>query len=403
MRRRIAIFIGTRPEAIKMAPVIAAIKRSKEFEPVVINAGQHRELIEQVIDLFEIEIDRDLAVMEPNQALAPLLARLLTRVDAAISELRPDMVLAQGDTSTVFATALAAFYRQIPFGHVEAGLRTGNLRSPFPEEANRLLTAPLAALHFAPTAEAADNLRREGIDDRQVFITGNTVIDALSMELDRQRRPAVQNKLVANLRQQIGHDFGTRPFVLVTGHRRENFGPGFEQICDALATLAVRFANHLFVYPVHLNPNVQTVVKGRLGHIENIRLIGPQPYSEFVALLAACRLALTDSGGVQEEAPSVGKPVLVMRDTTERPEGIAAGTAKLVGANADAIVNETGRLLTDEAAYSQMAEALNPYGDGQAAMRILTAIQQFFAPSHSVPGLEIQITPDSVTYTRFGV
>jgi UDP-N-acetylglucosamine 2-epimerase (non-hydrolysing) len=399
--RRIAVFIGTRPEAIKMAPVIAALKRSKEFEPVVVNTGQHRELIEQVIDLFEIEIDRDLAVMEPNQSLAPLLARLLTRIDIALSELAPDMVLAQGDTSTVLATALAAFYRHIPFGHVEAGLRTGNLRSPFPEEGNRVLTSPLAALHFAPTKAAAQNLRHEGIPDAQIIITGNTVIDALFMELERQRQPNVRSTISRRMCDRIGADFAHRPFVLVTGHRRENFGAGFDQICDALAVLAIRFPNHLFVYPVHLNPNVQTVVNERLGSIENVRLIEPQPYAEFVALLASCRLALTDSGGVQEEAPSLGKPVLVMRDTTERPEGVVAGTAKLVRADAIAIVAETSRLLTDDEAYRQMSEAVNPYGDGHAAQRILAAIEQFFAPSQTGSALERRINPDSVTYSGF--
>ncbi len=399
--RRIAVFIGTRPEAIKMAPVIEALKRSKAFEPVVINTGQHRELIEQVIELFEIEIDRDLAVMEPNQSLAPLLARLLTRIDIALSELRPDMVLAQGDTSTVLATALAAFYRHIPFGHVEAGLRTGNLRSPFPEEGNRVLTSPLAALHFAPTKAAAENLRHEGIADTQIIITGNTVIDALFMELQRQRQPNVQRSITTRMRDRIGADFGQRPYVLVTGHRRENFGAGFDQICDALAALAIRFSDHLFVYPVHLNPNVQTVVSRRLGNIENIRLIEPQPYAEFVALLASCRFALTDSGGVQEEAPSLGKPVLVMRDTTERPEGVAAGTTKLVGADAATIVAEAGRLLNDDAAYRQMAEAVNPYGDGHAARRILAAIGHFFSPSQVTAGLEMRIDVDWVSYSRF--
>lgn len=399
--RRIAVFIGTRPEAIKMAPVIAALKGSSAFEPVVVNTGQHRELIEQVIDLFEIEIDRDLAVMEPNQSLAPLLARLLTKIDIALSELRPDMVLAQGDTSTVLATALAAFFRHIPFGHVEAGLRTGNLRSPFPEEGNRVLTSPLSALHFAPTTAAADNLRREGIADSQIVVTGNTVIDALFMELERQRQPIVKGELAVRMSERIGADFGQRPFVLVTGHRRENFGAGFDHICDAIAALAVRFPNFLFVYPVHLNPNVQSVVNRRLGSIENIRLIEPQPYAEFVSLLAGCRLALTDSGGVQEEAPSLGKPVLVMRDTTERPEGITAGTAKLVGADSVTIIAEASRLLSDEAAYRQMAEAVNPYGDGQAAQRILASIEQYFVPGRVKTGLEVQITPDSVTYSKF--
>jgi UDP-N-acetylglucosamine 2-epimerase (non-hydrolysing) len=376
--RRIAVFMGTRPEAVKMAPVVAALARSERFTPIVVNSGQHRELIEQVIRLFDIRVDRDLAVMQPNQALAPLLARLLERIDEALVELRPEMVLAQGDTSTVLATALAAFFRQIPVGHVEAGLRTGNLRSPFPEEANRVLTTPLAALHFAPTQTAADNLRREAVPENRIVVTGNTVIDALFMERERQRNGSVRNELEGRLRQRIGPDYGERPLVLITGHRRENFGGGFEQICDALTALATRFADHLFIYPVHLNPNVQSVVGRRLGQIENIRLIEPQPYAEFVALLAASRLALSDSGGVQEEAPSLGKPVLVMRDTTERPEGIAAGTARLVGADAEAIVRETTRLLTDEAAYRAMSEAVNPYGDGHAAERIVRAIEQFF-------------------------
>jgi UDP-N-acetylglucosamine 2-epimerase (non-hydrolysing) len=317
--------------------------------------------------------------MEPNQALAPLMARLLERVDRALADLEPDMVLAQGDTSTVLATALAAFYRSIPFGHVEAGLRTGNLRSPFPEEANRVLTTPLTSLHFAPTTAAAENLRRERIEEARIVVTGNTVIDALFMELDRQRLPEVAERLTARLCERIGPDYGQRPFVLITGHRRENFGHGFDQICDALAELATRFDDHLFIYPVHLNPNVRGVVNRRLGATKNIRLIDPQPYSEFVALLAACRLALSDSGGVQEEAPSLGKPVLVMRDTTERPEGIAAGTARLVGAHADRIIAETSRLLEDPAAYRAMAEAVNPYGDGQATPRILAAIERFFA------------------------
>jgi UDP-N-acetylglucosamine 2-epimerase (non-hydrolysing) len=376
---RIATFIGTRPEAIKMAPVIAALERADGLQPLVVNTGQHRQLTDQVIELFGIRVDRDLAVMEPNQSLAPLLARLIERIDGVLADARPDMVLAQGDTSTVLAAALAAFYRQIPFGHVEAGLRTGNLRSPFPEEANRVLTSPLATLHFAPTQTAADNLLAEQIPESRIHITGNTVIDALLMELDRQRDAAVRRRLDRTLQAAIGDDFGTRPLVLITGHRRENFGHRFQQICDALATLAARYADHLFVYPVHLNPNVLQTVHARLAHLANVRLIEPQPYAEFVALMAGCRLVLTDSGGVQEEAPSLGKPVLVMRDTTERPEGIAAGTVKLVGADAEKIVRETRALLDDAAAYSAMAEAANPYGDGHAAQRIVAAIERFFA------------------------
>ncbi|HEY4232511.1 MAG TPA: UDP-N-acetylglucosamine 2-epimerase (non-hydrolyzing) [Lacipirellulaceae bacterium] len=376
--RRIAIFIGTRPEAVKMAPVVAALGKATGLEPLIVNTGQHRELIDQVIELFGIHVDRNLAVMEPDQTLAPLLARLLERIDDVLAAERPDMVLAQGDTSTVLATALAAFYRQVPFGHVEAGLRTGNLRSPFPEEANRVLTTPLATLHFAPTETAANALRREHIPEERIFVTGNTVIDALFMEQERQRDAAVRQGLNCVLRERIGPGFGERPFVLITGHRRENFGSGFEQICDALSVLAARYADHLFVYPVHLNPNVQSVVRRRLGQLENIRLIEPQPYAEFVAMMAGCRLLLTDSGGVQEEAPSFGKPVLVMRDTTERPEGVTAGTVKLVGADEAAIVRETTRLLDDPAAYRAMAEAVNPYGDGQAAPRIIEAIGRYF-------------------------
>lgn len=379
LMHRIAIFIGTRPEAIKMAPVIAALRESDRFEPFVVNTGQHRELIDQVIELFGIRVDRDLAVMEPNQTLAPLLARLLERINAALVELEPEMVLAQGDTSTVLATALAAFFRQIPFGHVEAGLRTGNLRSPFPEEANRVLTTPITTLHFAPTEAAADALRREHIDESNIFVTGNTVIDALFMEIERQRRPEVRQQLAERLHEQVGPGFQERPFVLITGHRRENFGSGFKQICEALAALASRYSDHLFIYPVHLNPNVQAIVKQQLGSTPNIRLIAPQPYSEFVALLSSCRLALTDSGGVQEEGPSLGKPVLVMRDTTERPEGVDAGTARLVGANSENIIREATRLLDDASAYRAMSEAKNPYGDGKSAPRILEAISRYFA------------------------
>jgi UDP-N-acetylglucosamine 2-epimerase (non-hydrolysing) len=372
--RRIAVFIGTRPEAVKMAPVIAELGKSAELQPIVVNTGQHRELIDQVIELFDIDVDCDLAVMQPNQSLAPLMARLLEGIDAVLAEVQPDMVLVQGDTSTVLATALTAFFRRIPLGHVEAGLRTGNLRSPFPEEANRVLTTPLTTLHFAPTETAATALRREHIPDDRIFVTGNTVIDALFMERRRQESMKVRSQLDRNLRDQIGPDFGQRPFVLITGHRRENFGGGFERICDALASLTARYADHLFIYPVHLNPNVLGVVHKRLGELDNIRLIEPQPYAEFVALMSACRLVLTDSGGVQEEAPSLGKPVLVMRDTTERPEGVTAGTVKLVGADAATIIAETTRLLDDRDAYREMAEAVNPYGDGHAAPRIIEAI-----------------------------
>lgn len=377
MKQRVAVLMGTRPEAIKLAPVIAALEADDHFEPLVVNTGQHRELIDQVISLFGVRVDRDLAVMQPNQSLASLTARLLTALDEALVAFEPRLVIVQGDTSTVLCGALAAFYRRIAVGHVEAGLRTGDLASPFPEEGNRRLTTPLCALHFAPTEVARENLLREHVDPASVFVTGNTVIDALQMELRRQQAPEVGQRLREGLCQLGGADLFDKPMVLVTGHRRENFGDGFQNICTAIATLAERFPDTNFVYPVHLNPNVQSVVHERLGKLPNVRLLPPQPYSEFVALLGACRVVLTDSGGVQEEAPSLGKPVLVMRDTTERPEGVAAGVVRLVGPVAGPIIEGVTQLLTDEAAYRSMAEAVNPYGDGQSAGRIVAACADY--------------------------
>lgn len=379
MKKRIALFMGTRPEAIKMAPVVDAVRSSEDFEAIVISTGQHREMLRQVVDLFEIKVDHDLDVMQPNQTLASLTARLMTRVDESLDQLKPDMVIAQGDTTTTFVTALASFYRRLPFGHVEAGLRTGNVFSPFPEEANRRLTTPLATLHFPPTEWGRQNLLREGVKDADIAVTGNTVIDALRMELARQQRPDVAARVHERLSAAVGPDWKDVPFVLITGHRRENFGGGFDEICAAIATLARRFPDYRFVYPVHLNPNVQRPVREKLGGLDNVRLIAPQEYREFVALMSKSRLILTDSGGVQEEAPSLGKPVLVMRDTTERPEGVDAGTLLLVGAVADTIVSNATRLLTDEAAYQKMAEAKNPYGDGRAAARIVQRIRRHFA------------------------
>jgi UDP-N-acetylglucosamine 2-epimerase (non-hydrolysing) len=375
--KRVLVFIGTRPEAIKMASVFHALKAAPDFEPVVVSTGQHREMLRQVTDLFEIELSHDLDVMQPNQTLAGLTARLLTAIDDLLVRLAPDIALVQGDTTTVLSAALACFYRQIPLGHVEAGLRTHDLRAPFPEEANRVLAGRLVRLHFAPTDFGKNNLLNEGVNPAQIFVTGNTVIDALQMEVARQQRPGVKEQIDSLLTEQLGADFRARPFVLITGHRRENFGAGFDQICDALATLADRFPDHLFVYPVHLNPNVQGPVRERLGQHENIRLIAPQPYSTFVALMNLSRLLLTDSGGVQEEAPGLGKPVLVMRDTTERPEGVEAGTVRLVGANAARIVEQVSLLLTNSAVYDEMANATNPYGDGKAAGRIVTALRQW--------------------------
>lgn len=375
---RIAVFMGTRPEGIKLAPVVAALKKSDSLRALVIGTGQHREMLDQVVDLFGIEMQRDLAVMQPNQTLASLTARLITRIDESLAEDQPDMALVQGDTTTVLAASLACFYRHIPVGHVEAGLRTGNLLSPFPEEANRKLAASLVTLHFAPTQTARSNLLREGIADDGIVVTGNTVIDALQMEVARQREPQVHEAIDQELSSLVAPDWSSVPYVLVTGHRRENFGEGFSQICRALAEIAQRFPDHRLIYPVHLNPNVKQPVYERVGNLTNVRLVRPLEYRAFVALMRHCRLVLSDSGGVQEEAPSLGKPVLVMRDTTERPEGIEAGTVRLVGTNSDTIVGEVTRLLTDLEAYRSMAEAKNPYGDGNAAQRIIEHIERYF-------------------------
>ena len=377
--KKIAIFMGTRPEGIKMAPVVKAIEAADGLESLVVSTGQHKEMLQQVVDLFEIDVDHDLEVMLPNQTLPILTARLITRIDALLEETKPDMALVQGDTTTVFTAALCCFYRGIPVGHVEAGLRTGNMRSPFPEEANRKLACPLVSLHFPPTDTSKANLLREWVDENSVHVTGNTVIDALHLEVKRQESTENQVPLKAKLVDAIGEDFTERPYVLVTGHRRENFGGGFDEICTALSTLAKTHPDHLFIYPVHLNPKVQKPVYDTLGQFDNIKLIPPQPYSEFVMLMNHSKIVLTDSGGVQEEAPSLGKPVLVMRDTTERPEGVEAGTVKLVGADAAAIIENVDLLINDKAAYEKMAQAKNPYGDGKAAARIAGAVLEFLS------------------------
>jgi UDP-N-acetylglucosamine 2-epimerase (non-hydrolysing) len=375
-RGSVAVFMGTRPEAIKMAPVVAALRRGSELECRVVATGQHREMFQQVADQFGFAVDADLRVMRPNQTLAMLTARLMERIDGWLEEARPDIALVQGDTTTVLVAALACFYRRIPIGHVEAGLRTGNIWSPFPEEVNRRLASPIVTLHFAPTESAKAALLREGVAEEAIEVTGNTVIDALLMEVARQQEPALQRQVHASLAALLGDDWDRVPFVLITGHRRENFGEGIEQICEAISALARRYSGHRFVYPVHLNPNVERHVRRLLGDVPSVRLIEPQGYRSFVALMAACRLVLTDSGGVQEEAPSLGKPVLVMRDTTERPEGVAAGTALLVGPRAVAIVEHTSRLLDRPEAYEAMANAVNPYGDGHAAARIVARLQR---------------------------
>jgi UDP-N-acetylglucosamine 2-epimerase (non-hydrolysing) len=378
---KISVIFGTRPEAIKLAPVILGLRITPGMECRVCVTAQHREMLDQVLEVFEITPDVDLDIMRPNQTLAYLTARAVETIDEYLAGERPEMVLVQGDTTTTFAAALAAFYRNIPTGHVEAGLRTGNLRSPWPEEGNRLLTTRLAALHFAPTERNRANLLAEGVPLDNIFVTGNTVIDALFLSL----RKVVSNPPpIEGIDPALLDSRSRNPVVLITGHRRENFGGGLESICRAIVKLAERFPEAHFIYPVHLNPNVRSTVMSMLGHgrggrimSDNIHLIDPLSYLPFVALMKRARLILTDSGGVQEEAPSLGKPVLVMRDTTERPEAVDSGTVRLIGTDCERIVRETALLLTDKAAYEAMSRAHNPYGDGRAAERIVEILQRY--------------------------
>jgi len=341
----------------------------------VCSTGQHREMLAQVLDLFGVVPDADLALMQPNQSLASLTARAVEGVDRYLADRTPDMVLVQGDTTTSFCASLAAFYRRIPLGHVEAGLRTWDKHSPFPEEINRVLTSRIADLHFAPTQRARENLLQEGIDAGSIIVTGNTVIDALQIAVDRVRK---QPPIVPGLPPWLLGDASSSRMVLITGHRRENFGAGFGSICAAIARLADTFSDVVFVYPVHLNPSVREPVFQSLGGRPNVYLIDPVEYVPFVALMERSTLILTDSGGVQEEAPSLGKPVLVMRNTTERPEAVDAGTVRLVGTDADRIVGWVSDLLLNQATYDAMARAINPYGDGFACERIAQAIAAYW-------------------------
>ncbi len=368
---KISIIFGTRPEAIKLAPIILGLRGNRRIEARVCVTAQHREMLDQVLRVFGITPDRDLNLMSPDQTLADLTALAIRAVDRYLAEEKPDVVVVQGDTTTVLAAALAAFYHKIPLAHVEAGLRTGNLYSPWPEEANRVLTSRLAQWHFAPTERNRRNLIAEGVDPRKIHITGNTVIDALFLTL---RKVQAHSPQIPKLPPALMAERRGEPLVLITGHRRESFGEGFEAICRAISELARRFPEVHFVYPVHLNPNVRRPVLkyfGGNGHggFPNVHLLEPLPYLPFVAMMDRAAVILTDSGGVQEEAPSLGKPVLVMRDTTERPEAVDAGTARLVGSNYENIVRETSALLQNPA--MRRIPSANPYGDGKAAERIL--------------------------------
>jgi UDP-N-acetylglucosamine 2-epimerase (non-hydrolysing) len=380
----IAMILGTRPEAIKMSPVIAALKQQRGVQCRVCVTGQHREMVDPILEAFGIVPDSALNIMTHDQTLAGLTARALTSVDEYLAIQRPDLVLVQGDTTTVFSATLASFYQHVPVGHVEAGLRTGTMSAPWPEEANRVLTARLASLHFAPTQRAMENLIAEGVRESSITVTGNTVVDALLLAVEQVRENAthVEQGLAPYRRLRDAVLGSQAPLVLITGHRRENFGPGLQSICDAIRQLAGDFPDVQFVYPVHLNPNVRRTVERVLGAGSqqtppNVHLIEPLSYFPFVALMDRATLILTDSGGIQEEAPSLGKPVLVMRTSTERPEAISAGAGRVVGTETGAIVQHVARLLTDPAARREMTVDRNPFGDGHASHRIVRRCVEF--------------------------
>lgn len=374
--KKILLVFGTRPEAIKMAPLVKALQKDTEhFETRVCVTAQHRQMLDQVLEVFGITPEYDLNIMAPNQDLYDITAKVLLGLREVLRDFRPDTVLVHGDTTTSMAASLAAFYMQIPVGHVEAGLRTYNMLSPWPEEMNRQVTDRICTYYFAPTEQSRANLLQENIDAKKIFITGNTVIDALLMAVDIISTTAGVKEKMAKELQEKGYTVGDREYILVTGHRRENFGDGFLHICKAIKELAALHPEMDIVYPVHLNPNVQKPVYELLSGLSNVYLISPLDYLPFIYAMQHSTLLLTDSGGVQEEAPSLGKPVLVMRDTTERPEAVEAGTVKLVGTDAEAIVSNVTALLQDKEMYKRMSETHNPYGDGQACERIIAALR----------------------------
>ena len=374
--KKILLVFGTRPEAIKMAPLVKALQKDTEhFETRVCVTAQHRQMLDQVLEVFGITPEYDLNIIAPNQDLYDITAKVLLGLREVLKDFRPDTVLVHGDTTTSMAASLAAFYMQIPVGHVEAGLRTYNMLSPWPEEMNRQVTDRICTYYFAPTEQSRANLLQENIDAKKIFITGNTVIDALLMAVDIISTTAGVKEKMAKELQEKGYTVGDREYILVTGHRRENFGDGFLHICKAIKELAALHPEMDIVYPVHLNPNVQKPVYELLSGLSNVYLISPLDYLPFIYAMQHSTLLLTDSGGVQEEAPSLGKPVLVMRDTTERPEAVEAGTVKLVGTDAEAIVSNVTALLQDKEMYKRMSETHNPYGDGQACERIIAALR----------------------------
>ncbi len=366
MKKILTVF-GTRPEAIKMAPLVKELENDIRFDAKVCVTAQHREMLDQVLDIFDIAPNFDLDLMKPGQTLPDLTSSILLGMSSVYEQFKPDVILVHGDTATTFATALSAYYQQIPVGHVEAGLRTGNIYSPWPEEANRKLTGAITKYHFAPTETSSNNLLQENVNKEDVHITGNTVIDALFLANDIID---AKIELKTSFEEQFSFLENDKKLILVTGHRRESFGGGFERICEAIRNIALYNKDVQVLYPVHLNPNVQEPVNRLLSDLDNVFLIDPQQYLPFVYLMNRAEIILTDSGGIQEEAPSLGKPVLVMRETTERPEAVDAGTVKLVGTNVELITSEVQILLDDEYAYKNMSRAHNPYGDGDACQRI---------------------------------
>ena len=375
--KKILLVFGTRPEAIKMAPLVKALQKDSEhFETKICVTAQHRQMLDQVLEVFDIVPEYDLNIMAPNQDLYDITSRVLVGLRDVLDDFAPDIVLVHGDTTTSMAASLAAFYRQIPVGHVEAGLRTYNMLSPWPEEMNRQVTDRMCTYYFAPTEKSRQNLLRENVDATKIHVTGNTVIDALLMAVDIiEKKPYVKTAIEDELRDK-GYAMGNRPYILVTGHRRENFGEGFLNICKAIRQIAEEHPEMDIVYPVHLNPNVQKPVYELLSGTPNIYLVKPLDYLPFVYAMQHSTLLLTDSGGVQEEAPSMGKPVLVMRETTERPEAVEAGTVRLVGTDVAAIVGNVQELLHDPEVYRKMSESYNPYGDGHACERIVDALRK---------------------------
>jgi UDP-N-acetylglucosamine 2-epimerase (non-hydrolysing) len=367
-----AVF-GTRPEAIKMAPLVKALANDQRFECIVCTTGQHKEMLDQVLSLFDISVDYDLGIMSPGQTLADIASRIISSLSPMLADIKPDMVLVHGDTATTLSAAMSAYFNKIPVGHVEAGLRTGNLYSPWPEEGNRKVTGALAEIHFAPTETSKKNLMMENVPESSIVVTGNTVIDAL---LETKKKLDLDHSLRKSMGDLFPYLSEERKVILVTGHRRESFGGGFERICGALLKIAKKHSDVDIVYPVHLNPNVQGPVMRILANVPNIYLIDPLEYLPFVYVMDRSHIVLTDSGGIQEEAPSLGKPVLVMRETTERPEAVAAGTVRLVGTSPEKIVKEIDNLLEDHDLYKSMSYSHNPYGDGHASKIIINHLAQ---------------------------